>query len=110
MLGFIKIFLNYRINKVIQMLKDNLNSEIITNELNVETEKIEETEEERENRLDREESDRKLKAIIFVVIPLLVGFLTFTYFFLNSIEEKSKLLKQEQLDQQTDQNTPTKTK
>lgn len=92
------------------MLKDNLNSEIITNELNVETEKIEETEEEREKRLDREESARKLKAIIFVVIPLLVGFLTFTYFFLNSIEEKSKLLKQEQLDQQTDQNTPTKTK
>lgn len=96
------------------MLKDNLNSEIITNELNVETEKIEETEEERENRLDREESARKLKAIIFVVIPLLVGFLTFSYFFLNSIEEKSKLLKQEQsnqqLDQQTDQNTPTKTK
>lgn len=95
------------------MLKDNLNSEIITNELNVETEKIEETEE-RENRLDSEESARKLKAIIFVVIPLLVGFLTFTYFFLNSIEEKSKLLKQEQsnqqLDQQTDQNTPTKTK
>ncbi|UCM92473.1 MULTISPECIES: hypothetical protein [unclassified Candidatus Tisiphia] len=96
------------------MLKDNLNSEIITNELNVETEKIEETEEERESRLDREESARKLKAIIFVVIPLLVGFLTFTYFFLNSIEEKSKLLKQEQsnqqLDRQTDQNTPTKTK
>ncbi|WP_342259634.1 hypothetical protein [Candidatus Tisiphia endosymbiont of Metellina segmentata] len=92
------------------MLKDNLNSEIITNELNVETEKIEETEEERENRLDREESARKLKAIIFVVIPLLVGFLTFTYFFLNSIEEKSKLLKQEQSNQQTDQNTPTKTK
>lgn len=92
------------------MLKDNLNSEIITNELNVETEKIEETEEERENRLDREESARKLKAIIFVVIPLLVGFLTFSYFFLNSIEEKSKLLKQEQSDQQTDQNTPTKTK
>ncbi|MDR0774975.1 MAG: hypothetical protein LBE72_06780 [Rickettsia sp.] len=96
------------------MLKDNLNSEIITNELNVETEKIEETEEERESHLDREESARKLKAIIFVVIPLLVGFLTFTYFFLNSIEEKSKLLKQEQsnqqLDRQTDQNTPTKTK
>lgn len=92
------------------MLKDNLNSEIITNELNVETEKIEETEEERENRLDREESAKKLKAIIFFVIPLLVGFLTFTYFFLNSVEEKSKLLKQEQLDQQTDQNTPTKTK
>ncbi|WP_341761862.1 hypothetical protein [Candidatus Tisiphia endosymbiont of Thecophora atra] len=96
------------------MLKDNLNSEIITNELNVETEKIEETEEERESRLDREESARKLKAIIFVVIPLLVGFLMFTYFFLNSIEEKSKLLKQEQsnqqLDRQTDQNTPTKTK
>ncbi|MFU7501603.1 MAG: hypothetical protein ACJBCI_08245 [Candidatus Tisiphia sp.] len=96
------------------MLKDNLNSEIITNELNVETEKIEETEEERESRLDREESARKLKAIIFVVIPLLVGFLAFTYFFLNSIEGKSKLLKQEQsnqqLDRQTDQNTPTKTK
>lgn len=96
------------------MLKDNLNSEIITNELNVETEKIEETEEERESRLDREESARKLKATIFVVIPLLVGFLAFTYFFLNSIEGKSKLLKQEQsnqqLDRQTDQNTPTKTK
>ncbi|WP_417905140.1 hypothetical protein [Candidatus Tisiphia endosymbiont of Micropterix aruncella] len=92
------------------MLKDNLDSEIIANELNVETEKIEETEEERENRLDREESARKLKAIIFVVIPLLVGFLTFTYFFLNSIEEKSKLLKQEQSNRQTDQNTQTKTK
>jgi hypothetical protein len=62
-----------------------------------------ETEEEREARLDREESSRKLKAIIFVVIPMIVGFLTFTYFFLNSIEEKSKLLKE-----QTNQNIPTK--
>ncbi|WP_341754168.1 hypothetical protein [Candidatus Tisiphia endosymbiont of Dioctria rufipes] len=54
-----------------------------------------ETEEEREKRLDREESAMKLKAIIFVVIPMLIGFLTFTYFFLNSIEEKSKLLKEQ---------------
>jgi hypothetical protein len=54
-----------------------------------------ETEEEREKRLDREESAMKLKAIIFVVIPMLIGFLTFTYFFLNSIEEKSRLLKEQ---------------
>ena len=86
------------------MSKDNLDTDRNTDN------KFVETEEEREKLLDREESARNLKAILFVFIPLLVGFLTFTYFFLNSIEEKSKLLKQEQLDQQTDQNTPTKTK
>ncbi|WP_341764319.1 hypothetical protein [Candidatus Tisiphia endosymbiont of Beris chalybata] len=51
-----------------------------------------ETEMEREKRLDREESAKKLKAIIFVVVPLLIAFLVFSYFFLNSIEEKSKML------------------
>ncbi|MCC8484181.1 MAG: hypothetical protein LN561_06565, partial [Rickettsia endosymbiont of Labidopullus appendiculatus] len=48
------------------------------------------------SRLDREESVRKRNAIIFVFIPMLIGFLTFTYFFLNSIEEKNKLMKQQQ--------------
>jgi hypothetical protein len=55
-----------------------------------------ETYEEQESRLDREESVRKRNAIIFVFIPMLIGFLTFTYFFLNSIEEKNKLMKQQQ--------------
>jgi cytoskeletal protein RodZ len=63
------------------------------------------TEKEREKRLDREESAMKLKAIIFVVIPMLIGFLTFTYFFLNSIEEKSRLLK-EQTNQNKNISTP----
>ncbi|WP_425362632.1 RC1041 family protein [Candidatus Tisiphia endosymbiont of Hybos culiciformis] len=81
-----------------------LDTGVTVNELPIETE------EEMEARLDREESSRKLKAIIFVVIPLLIGFLTFTYFFLNSIEEKNKLLKQEQSKQQTSQDTQTKNK
>ena len=51
-----------------------------------------ETDREREKRLDQEESTKKLKAIIFVVIPLLIAFLAFSYFFLNSLEQKSKLL------------------
>ncbi|MCC8400076.1 MAG: hypothetical protein LF885_04195 [Rickettsia endosymbiont of Culicoides impunctatus] len=55
-----------------------------------------ETYEEQESRLDREESVRKRNAIIFVFLPMLIGFLTFTYFFLNSIEEKNKLMKQQQ--------------
>ncbi|WP_341750956.1 hypothetical protein [Candidatus Tisiphia endosymbiont of Sialis lutaria] len=55
-----------------------------------------ETYEEQEERLDREESVRKRNAIIFVFLPMLIGFLTFTYFFLNSIEEKNKLMKQQQ--------------
>ncbi|HJD56752.1 hypothetical protein [Candidatus Tisiphia endosymbiont of Ptychoptera albimana] len=55
-----------------------------------------ETYEEQESRLDREESVRKRNAIIFVFIPMLIGFLTFTYFFLNSMEEKNKLMKQQQ--------------
>lgn len=84
--------------------EDNSGVDVTANELNIETE------EEREKRLDREESARKLKAIIFVVIPLLVGFLIFTYFFRNSIEEKSKLLKQEQANQQINQNTETESK
>jgi hypothetical protein len=55
-----------------------------------------ETYEEQESRLDREESVRKRNAIIFVFIPMLIGFLIFTYFFLNSIEEKNKLMNQQQ--------------
>ncbi|MFU7503003.1 MAG: hypothetical protein ACE1S7_06370 [Candidatus Tisiphia sp.] len=70
------------------MSKDNLDTNRNTDN------KFVEIEEERKKRLDREESARKLKVILFVFIPLLVGFLTFTYFFLNSIEEKSKLLKE----------------
>ncbi len=55
-----------------------------------------ETYEEQESRLDREESVRKRNAIIFVFIPMLVGFLIFTHFFLSSIEEKNKLRNQQQ--------------
>ncbi|WP_341756876.1 MULTISPECIES: hypothetical protein [unclassified Candidatus Tisiphia] len=55
-----------------------------------------ETYEEQESRLDREESVRKRNAIIFVFLPMIIGFLTFTYFFLNSIEEKNKLMNQQQ--------------
>ncbi|UCM85660.1 MAG: hypothetical protein LF885_06905 [Rickettsia endosymbiont of Culicoides impunctatus] len=55
-----------------------------------------ETYEEQEDRLYREEYVRKRNAIIFVFLPMLIGFLIFTYFFLNSIEEKNKLMKQQQ--------------
>ncbi|WP_425360371.1 RC1041 family protein [Candidatus Tisiphia endosymbiont of Ceraclea dissimilis] len=55
-----------------------------------------ETYEEQEDRLDREESIRKRNAIIFVFIPMLIGFLIFTHFFLNYIEEKNKLARQQQ--------------
>ncbi|WP_341756842.1 MULTISPECIES: hypothetical protein [unclassified Candidatus Tisiphia] len=72
------------------MLENNSDQEDIwRNELG-------ETYEEQESRLDREESVRKRNAIIFVFIPMLIGFLTFTYFFLNSIEEKNKLRNQQQ--------------
>ncbi|WP_375319035.1 hypothetical protein [Candidatus Tisiphia endosymbiont of Oplodontha viridula] len=64
-----------------------------------------ETYEEQESRLDREESVRKRNAIIFVFIPMLIGFLTFTYFFLNSIEEKNKLRNQQQSTISDSQNT-----
>lgn len=37
------------------------------------------------SRLEREESTKKLKAIIFVVVSLLIAFLVFSYFFLNSM-------------------------
>ncbi|WP_425363889.1 RC1041 family protein [Candidatus Tisiphia endosymbiont of Hybos culiciformis] len=55
-----------------------------------------ETYEEQESRLDREESVRKRNAIIFVFIPMVIGFLIFTHFFLNSISEKNKLRNQQQ--------------
>ncbi|WP_341756065.1 MULTISPECIES: hypothetical protein [unclassified Candidatus Tisiphia] len=64
-----------------------------------------ETYEEQESLLDREESVRKRNAIIFVFIPMLIGFLTFTYFFLNSIEEKNKLRNQQQSTISDSQNT-----
>ncbi|XVN42611.1 MAG: hypothetical protein RCG15_08550 [Candidatus Rickettsia vulgarisii] len=55
-----------------------------------------ETYEEQEARLDKEEAIVKRNAAIFSVFFIL-GFLVFTYFFISSIEEKSKLLKQEEL-------------
>ncbi|MCC8417696.1 MAG: hypothetical protein LN588_04265 [Rickettsia endosymbiont of Bryobia graminum] len=54
-----------------------------------------ETYEEQEIRLDKEEAIVKRNAAIFSVFFIL-GFLIFTYFFISSIEEKSKLLKQKQ--------------
>ncbi|WP_425362954.1 RC1041 family protein [Candidatus Tisiphia endosymbiont of Hybos culiciformis] len=81
------------------MLENNSDQEDIwRNELG-------ETYEEQESRLDREESVRKRNAIIFVFIPMLIGFLTFTYFFLNSIEEKNKLRNQQQSTISDSQNT-----
>lgn len=55
-----------------------------------------ETYEEQEVRLDKEEAIVKRNAAIFSVF-FIIGFLVFTYFFISSIEEKSKLLKQEEL-------------
>lgn len=43
-------------------------------------------EEEREKVLKKEESAKKLKAILFVMLPLLIAFLIFTYYFLRMIE------------------------
>ena len=43
-------------------------------------------EEEREKVFKKEESRKKLKAILFVMLPLLIAFLVFTYYFLSMIE------------------------
>jgi hypothetical protein len=42
--------------------------------------------EEEEKALKKEESAKKLKAILFVMLPLLISFLIFTYYFLRAIE------------------------
>ena len=44
-------------------------------------------EEEREKVFKKEESRKKLKAILFVMLPLLIAFLVFTYYFLSMIED-----------------------
>jgi hypothetical protein len=43
-------------------------------------------EEEMEQALKKEEQAKKLKAILFVMLPMLVGFLIFTYYFLRMLE------------------------
>ena len=43
-------------------------------------------EEEMEQALKKEEQAKKLKAILLVMIPMLVGFLIFTYYFLRMLE------------------------
>lgn len=59
-----------------------------------------ETYQEQEIRLDKGEAVVKRNAAIFSVFFIL-AFLIFNYFFISSIEEKSKLLKQEQSDTNT---------
>jgi len=85
------------------MTKNDDNLVIVdeTYEVAIIEEICEETEDEREARLNIEEQALKLKAIVFVGIPMLVGFLLFTYFFLNALELKSKAMKQEQQQEQS---------
>ncbi|HJD58666.1 MAG TPA: hypothetical protein LFV92_05810 [Rickettsia endosymbiont of Ceroptres masudai] len=51
---------------------------------------------EEEKRLKAEESRKQLKAILITFGIILTGFLTFTYFFFNYIEEKAEEYKQQQ--------------
>ena len=53
---------------------------------NSEIEEQDVSEEEMEKALKKEESAKKLKAILFVMLPLLIAFLIFTYYFLRAIE------------------------
>jgi hypothetical protein len=43
-------------------------------------------EEEMEKALKKEEQAKKLKAILFVMLPILFAFLIFTYYFLQMLE------------------------
>ena len=47
-------------------------------------------------RLKAEDSRKQLKAILITFGIILTGFLTFTYFFFNYIEEKAEEYKQQQ--------------
>ncbi|XVN41594.1 MAG: hypothetical protein RCO49_03575 [Rickettsia endosymbiont of Argas persicus] len=51
---------------------------------------------EEEKRLKAEDSRKQLKAILITFAIILTGFLTFTYFFFNYIEEKAEEYKQQQ--------------
>ncbi|AFC70157.1 hypothetical protein [Rickettsia amblyommatis] len=51
---------------------------------------------EEEKRLKAEDSRKQLKAILITFGIILTGFLTFTYFFFNYIEEKAEEYKQQQ--------------
>ncbi|MCC8406486.1 MAG: hypothetical protein LN546_05865 [Rickettsia endosymbiont of Ecitomorpha arachnoides] len=51
---------------------------------------------EEEKRLKAEEPRKQLKAILITFGIILTGFLTFTYFFFNYIEEKAEEYKQQQ--------------
>lgn len=42
--------------------------------------------EEEEKAFKKEESAKKLKAILFIMLPLLIAFLIFTHYFLKTIE------------------------
>ena len=43
-------------------------------------------EEEKEKALKKEESAKKLKAILFVMLPILITFLIFSYYFIKMVE------------------------
>ncbi|HJD59829.1 MAG TPA: hypothetical protein LFW20_04100 [Rickettsia endosymbiont of Omalisus fontisbellaquei] len=58
--------------------------------------KNDEDEDEEEKRLKAEDSRKQLKAILITFGIILTGFLTFTYFFFNYIEEKAEEYKQQQ--------------
>lgn len=58
----------------------------MTEEDNVHIKEQDVLEEEMEKALKKEEQAKKLKAILFVMLPMLVGFLIFTYYFLKMIE------------------------
>ncbi|KJW03566.1 hypothetical protein REIP_1599 [Rickettsia endosymbiont of Ixodes pacificus] len=51
---------------------------------------------EEEKRLKAEDSRKRLKAILITFGIILTGFLTFTYFFFNYIEEKAEEYKKQQ--------------
>jgi hypothetical protein len=58
----------------------------MTEEDNSDVTKQDLLEEEMEKALKKEEQAKKLKAILFVMLPMLVGFLIFTYYFLRMLE------------------------
>ncbi|GAA5252222.1 RP671a family tick cell line-upregulated protein [Candidatus Rickettsia kedanie] len=58
--------------------------------------KNDEDESKEETRLKVEDTRKQLKAILITFGIILTGFLTFTYFFFNYIEEKAEEYKQQQ--------------
>ena len=66
-----------------------------TEEKTITKRKNNEDEDEDEKRLNAEDSRKQLKAILITFSIILTGFLIFTYFFFNYIEEKAEEYKQQ---------------